>query len=132
MKKLTKSICALTLIISSLSAVYQNNKQHNLSVIAIKNLVALTENENTGGNGESLTPGESTSYRYPHLAGKAKSCKLYVYMKGGVVIGTSTSDDNSFEGEVGYEKIQISGLEDSCPINKAKGCNPYSCQQVPY
>ena len=68
MKKLTKSICALTLIISSLSAVYQNNKQHNLSVIAIKNLVALTENENTGGNGESLTPGESTSYRYPHLA----------------------------------------------------------------
>ena len=63
-------------------------------------------------NIEALTRDETgggDNSRYPNR--DAKFCTLYVYSKGSVA---------------------IRGLEDRCPIKNGSGCNPYSCQEVPY
>lgn len=81
-------------------------------------------------NIEALT-NENTDYRYPHSAGKAQFCKLYVYIKGGIVVSVGTNENPQYEGKAEYEKCIKEGLKDRCP-DKGDGCNPYSCQEVSY
>ena len=75
--------------------------------------------------------GDGNTYRYPNKQGKAKFCKLYVYMKAGAVVSTGTTENPTYEGKAEYEKKTIEGLKDKCPDN-GSGCNPYSCQEVAY
>jgi len=83
-------------------------------------------------NVEALTSDESGEggYRYPDRRGKALYCTLYVYTKGSIVI-KSEDIRNDLEVSGEYTRTTISGLKDRCPGN-GNGCNPYSCQEVPY
>ena len=84
-------------------------------------------------NMEVLAGGESGgSYRYPEKSGDAEFCKLYVYKKGGVEVSRGTEPNDRFEVGVEYTKEVREGLKDRCPIENGSGCNPYSCQEVPY
>ncbi len=85
------------------------------------NIEALTRDE----------PGGGGDFRYPKKDGDAKFCTLYVYTKGSVVI-KRTTEDPGLEASGEYTKSTIRGLEDRCPIKDGNGCNPYSCQEVPY
>lgn len=85
------------------------------------NIEALTRDETGGGDNS----------RYPNRDGDAKFCILYVYSKGSVVI-KRTTEDPGLEASGEYSKSTIRGLEDRCPIKNGSGCNPYSCQEVPY
>ena len=90
----------------------------------------LMENMEVLAGGES---GESGgSYRYPEKSGDAEFCKLYVYKKGGVEVSRGTEPNDRFEVGVEYTKEVKEGLKDRCPIENGSGCNPYSCQEVPY
>ena len=82
-------------------------------------------------NVEALTSEEDVNYRYPERSGKALFCKLYVYMSGGVVVSSGTEEKPQCEGKIEYEKIIREGLKYRCP-DKGNGCNPYSCQEIPY
>lgn len=88
-------------------------------------------NKLVGLNVEALTQDESSSFRYPEKSGSAVFCTLYVYKKGGIVVGKSSSEIPEYEASAEYTKISSEGLKDRCP-DKGKGCNPYSCQEVPY
>ena len=88
-------------------------------------------NELLMANVEALTSGEENNYRYPENKGQARFCTLYVYIKGGVVISTSSEPNTQYETSGEYTRITKEGLKDKCPL-KGKGCNPYSCQEVPY
>ena len=82
-------------------------------------------------NVEALTSGESGSgFRYPDRSGRANYCTLYVYIKGSIKI-EAVEERKDLEATGEYTKTVISGLKDRCP-SKGNGCNPYSCQQVPY
>lgn len=84
-------------------------------------------------NMEVLAGGESGgSYRYPEKSGDAEFCKLYVYKKGGVEVSRGTEPNDRFEVGVEYTKEVKEGLKDRCPVENGSGCNPYSCQEVPY
>ena len=82
-------------------------------------------------NVEALSDEETTQPRYPKKDGKAQFCTLYVYKKAGVTISVGTQPNPSFEGGGEYTKETKRGLEDCCP-DKGTGCNPFSCQEVPY
>ena len=77
----------------------------------------------------SVETGVGDNSRYPNR--DAKFCTLYVYSKGSVVI-KRTTEDPGLEASGEYSKSTIRGLEDRCPIKNGSGCNPYSCQEVPY
>ena len=82
-------------------------------------------------NVEALSYDESDTSRYPKREGKAQFCTLYIYKKGGVTISVSKDPNPVFEANGEYTKEVKRGLEDRCP-DKGAGCNPYSCQEVPY
>lgn len=96
--------------------------------------IAMSETEKfMQANIEALTldePGGGGDSRYPNKDGDAKFCTLYVYSKGSVVI-KRTTEDPGLEASGEYSKSTIRGLEDRCP-KKGNGCNPFSCQEVPY
>lgn len=98
---------------------YNAAYQIDESDLLLENIEALARNE-SGDN-----------YRYPHLSGKPKFCTLYVYKKGGVVISTSEEANKEFDASAEYTKEKKEGLKDRCP-DSGNGCNPYSCQEVPY
>lgn len=85
----------------------------------MENIEALGRGENGGG------------HRYPDLAGKPQSCTLYVYMKGGVTVGKGEGENPNYEGKAEYIKIKVEGIKDLCP-REGNGCDPYSCQEIPY
>ncbi|WP_455508624.1 hypothetical protein [Butyricimonas paravirosa] len=82
-------------------------------------------------NVEALTLNEpGGDQRYPDRRGKALFCSLYVYTKGSIVVKSEdVRKDLEVSGE--YSRTTVSGLKDRCP-NNGNGCNPYSCQEVPY
>ena len=83
-------------------------------------------------NVEALASGDAGgSFRYPDKSGSAQFCKLYVYMKAGVVVSKGTEENPQYEGRAEYEKRTTEGLKDRCP-NRGGGCNPFSCQEVAY
>lgn len=82
-------------------------------------------------NVEALSNDESNNPRYPQSAGKAEFCKLYIYMKGGIIVSTTNYPNTAYELSGEYTKEIREGLKDRCP-DKGGGCNPYSCQEIPY
>ena len=88
----------------------------------------------TGGDGGETGDGSETGggFRYPDKSGNCKTCTFnkYTNIKTKVTI---TSESSIPELDMSAEWIKSSqpGLYDTCP-KKGKGCNPYSCQFVPY
>ena len=89
-------------------------------------------------NIEALSDGESSesgnnNFRYPQKDGKAEKCTLFKYISLSGE-GSFTSTDGGLEGKLEgkYIKTTITGLLDTCPIENGDGCNPFSCQEVPY
>ena len=82
-------------------------------------------------NVEALTgPETGDDHRYPERSGNALFCTLYVYTKGSIVV-KSEDVQTGLEASGEYTKTTVSGLKDRCP-NRGNGCDPYSCQEVPY
>ena len=54
------------------------------------------------------------------------------FMKTNIEVIKRTTEDPGLEASGEYSKSTIRGLEDRCPIKNGSGCNPYSCQEVPY
>lgn len=87
-------------------------------------------------NIEALSDGESSesgnnNFRYPKKDGKAEKCPLYKYISVSGGLSFTTEDPNAkVSGE--YIKVSITGLLDTCPLENGDGCNPFSCQEVPY
>ena len=81
---------------------------------------------------DALAKDENSEYRYPLNYGKAEFCTLHIYINvnTGMTI-TSEEENSSLEGNLSWTKTTKQGLRDRCP-NKGDGCNPYSCQEVPY
>lgn len=111
-----------------------------ISALAIAGVAsyAVTKSTNHSGfnniimqNVEALTNFENNDPRYPKKEGKAQFCKLYIYMKAGVVVSTSEEPNASLEVSGDFTKEVREGLKDRCP-DKGEGCNPYSCQEIPY
>lgn len=127
MKKINLKIIGCILALTSvaiLSTTIVQSKGNHFSASVEKNYEALSAKiEEDGGGG--------SNYRYPEAKGKAQFCKLYVYIKGGVVVSKGTEENPLYEGNAQYEKSIKEGLKDRCP-DDGKGCNPYSCQEVPY
>lgn len=98
---------------------YNAAYQIDESDLLLENIEALAQNE-SGGN-----------YRYPKKAGDAKFCKLYVYKKAGIVVSISEEENKDYDASAEYTKEIKEGLKDRCP-DDGDGCNPYSCQEVPY
>lgn len=98
---------------------YNALDQTDESDLLLENIEALAQNE-SGGN-----------YRYPKKAGEAEFCTLYVYKKAGIVVSTSEEENKEFDASAEYTKEKKEGLKDKCP-DDGDGCNPYSCQEVPY
>jgi hypothetical protein len=73
------------------------------------------------------------TYRYPNREGKAVFCTLYIAInmetQARVVLGEEASEA---EVEAGWVKTSVKGLKDRCPTPSNLGCNPYSCQEIPY
>ncbi len=93
---------------------------NRVKIFLNSDLSALTQNEGQG------------QYRYPKNYGKAEYCNLYVYVN--IETGATIESDGAnaeLDAHVGWTKIIKQGLKDKCP-NKGDGCNPYSCQEVPY
>lgn len=96
--------------------------QQQQSLIASFNKTLALANDSEG----------SGDYRYPNNYGKAEFCTLYVYVN--IRTGAKVESEDlkpSLTAELGWEKTTDSGLRDKCP-KSGKGCNPYSCQKVPY
>lgn len=103
---------------------YARNKRQ--SMLLTENVEALSQNTASGEN-------QGNSFKYPEKEGDAKFCKLYIYKKGDAVVYTGEEPNSQYEAKVGieYEKKVIEGLKDRCP-DRGEGCNPYSCQEIPY
>jgi len=81
---------------------------------------------------EVLSRAENDNYRYPNKQGNARFCNLFVYVNIETGMTFTTEDENTtLEGDLSWIKTDVQGLKDRCP-NRGDGCNPYSCQQVPY
>lgn len=87
-------------------------------------------------NVEALSEGSGDpqiTYRYPNREGKAVFCDLYIAInmetQARVVLGEDASE---VEVGAGWVKTTVEGLKDRCPKLSKLGCNPYSCQEVPY
>jgi len=98
---------------------YNAWNQTDESDLLLVNIEALAQNE-SGGN-----------YRYPNKEGEAQFCKLYIYKKAGIVVSVSDEENKEYDASAEYTKEIKEGLKDRCP-NKGEGCNPFSCQEVPY
>lgn len=98
---------------------YNALDQTDESDLLLENIEALARNESGGG------------HRYPDLAGKPEDCTLYIYKKGGITVAKGDSENPSYEGKAEYTKEKKEGLKDKCP-REGNGCDPYSCQEVPY
>lgn len=98
-----------------------------VSVSSDKRILQILEQ-----NTEAMSQMENNVYVYPHLEGKPVFCRMYVYVNVDTGVQVSLEEeDASLEGNVKWEKRVESGLKDKCP-NRGNGCNPYSCQSVPY
>ncbi len=82
-------------------------------------------------NVSALSQSDVNSHRYPKRDGNPDFCTLYVYMSGSVVVSKGTDENPQYEGKAEYTKSKVRGLEDRCP-DKGSGCDPYSCQEIPY
>ena len=109
------AIIAITVVCSSIS---QDAKR--IKVFAKSDLEALAQEEVPGG------------YRYPNKEGKAVFCYLYIYtnIKTGAKLNFEDKQSD-FDSSAEWKLETKQGLKDKCP-NKGNGCNPYSCQEVPY
>ena len=122
MKKKIFMLC-VALVVSAIAVVYCSIYKNHLTV----DLVC--------GNLYALTRGESQNFRYPDKSGKAVFCTYYLYidMKTNGKVSESETENSELDAEVGItlRKEKKEGLKDRCP-KKGNGCNPYSCQEVPY
>lgn len=76
---------------------------------------------------------DANNTRYPHLQGKPNKCKLSIVISANAGVSyKNVSDLKSAEGNVNFSYSQVKGMEDSCPVTSPTGCNPYTCQQIPY
>lgn len=89
----------------------------------LASLLTFTEN---GEEGSSNNEG-SGMFFYKHRLGKPDTCKLYQYINinGGII--TSESDDLKLGA--GYERIEVQGIYEVCPLS-GNGCTVYSCRQT--
>lgn len=118
-KKAMKFSCLLVLCVLVAFSVISVAKDRKLMDMFVFESDALAQNENS-------------EYRYPHNYGKAEFCTLHIYtnLSTGMIV-SSEEENSTLEGEVTWTKTTKQGLRDKCP-NKGDGCNPYSCQEVPY
>lgn len=101
--------------------------------ISLKKSSTMLNDSNVEALSESSGDPQIT-YRYPRRNGRADDCIIYSYFN----INTNLSmtllapDDNQYSANLGWEKKEISALKDKCPIIFGQGCNPYTCQEIPY
>lgn len=98
---------------------YNALEQTGENYLLLDNIEALATIEGEGGD------------RYPDLAGKPEFCTMYIYKKAGITVAKGENVNPSYEGNAEYTKEKKEGLKDKCP-REGNGCNPYSCQEVPY
>lgn len=102
-----------------------NAYSDNESTLMIANIEALSQNN--GGDGAN-----SGNFNCPNKSPKPKFCTLErcFSLSSGVHYADS-SELFKAEGNVAFTYRNVDGLKDRCPED-GTGCNPYSCQFVPY
>ena len=130
MKSVKCGIAAAVVVVASVAA-FQSYGSYGTqdNSLLMQNVEALAQGPD-GGDGDA-GDGNGGGFRYPDKSGKAKFCTLYVYMKGSVKASVSTDPNPQLEASGEYTRTKTEGLKDRCP-DKGNGCNPFSCQEVPY
>lgn len=121
-KKFVLSVLSAAVLVSAGYVGYREVTNDESSDLLLANVEALAGTENNNNN---------NNYRYPEKAGDAQFCTLYIYLRGGIVVSSGENTDSNYEGKAEYTREKREGLKDRCP-DKGSGCDPYSCQEVPY
>ncbi len=121
MKKMKMTIATAIFCSTALAGytAYEQATMTDVERMIQANIEALTEDDESNNDG-------SGKFFYEHLSGSPKSCTLYKYMDAE---GNYHVSSSSGSAGVSYEKIQVSGIEETCP-DEGEGCTVYSCQET--